>query len=616
MSGDYWNGVLDRRLTRRRAMAATGGSAAAAAFLAACGGGDSGGGGEPVSSLITAPVDSSKQAKRGGVLKWFHGGEPANLDVQVDQAPKNLLKNMVYGHFVDEKAGVLEPPSYQDVVPEMMESWEWSGDGLQLTFKMRQGVKWHNKAPVNGRLMDTEDVVFSWNRYAEKGTDRRFLANAANPDAPVLGVSAPDSRTIVFKLREPVVFLLPALTPSQTGKPNIVPKETDSTFDIRVDMIGTGPFIMDRYQPTVGWTFKRNKDYFDPVYPLVDEVDVPIILEYSQALSQLKAGNIYSYSTGNYTVRAEDIVSFKRDVPDLQMYEYKSPGFSVNQVTFGWQPTEMNKPFKDERVRKALSMSYDRDAWIDAFFNVTGFRNEGLPVETQWNTNLASGAGAWWLDPQGKDFGAESQWYKFNLAESKKLLAAAGYANGVSTDSVYIGGTQLGSDFQRRVGVLDAFAADAGFKVSPRVIDYTAEYVPLLRDSNGKFDGWGYRAGGSPANDAAAYFSTLYHSRYGGPGFLGFDVNGKGDYSGDPEVDNLLNKARAETDSNKRQSLIYDVQRVLAKRMYMIPAVPGDATAFQLAWPALRNFQAFQGDRRTQAFHWWVDETLPPFKKS
>ena len=76
--------------------------------------------------------------------------------------------------------------------------------------------------------------------------------------------------------------------------------------------------------------------------------------------------------------------------------------------------------------------------------------------------------------------------------------------------------------------------------------------MPILRDSNGKFEGWGYRAGGSPANDAVAYFSTLYHSKYGGPGFLGFDVNGKGDGSGDPEIDSALNKARAETDATKR----------------------------------------------------------------
>jgi peptide/nickel transport system substrate-binding protein len=597
-------------------MAATGGAAAGAALLAACGGDDGSGGEAPTSGLITKPVDTTKQARRGGTIKWFTGGEPANLDVHVDQAPKNQHKNMVYGHFVNEKAGYLEKAGYEDVVPEMMESWEWSGDGLQLTFKMRQGVKWHNKPPVNARPLDVEDVTFSWNRFSEKGTDRRFLSNAANPNAPVLSVTAPDARTIVFKLAEPVVFLLPALTPSQTGKPNIVPKETDSSFDIKVDMIGTGPWVLDKYTPTVGFSYKRNTEYYEKEFPLADEVDVPIILEYAQALAQLKAGNLYTYSSGNSTVRAEDIVPFKRDVPEMQMFEYEASGFSVRQLTFGWLPTEPNKPFKDERVRKAISMSWDRDAYIDAFSNVSRFEADGLPVTTYWNTNLAAGAGAWWLDPRGKDFGPEGQWYKFDIAEAKKLLAAAGYTNGVEVSSIYIGGTQLGADFQRQVGVTDTFAAEAGFRVSPRVIDYTSEYVPMLRDSNGKFEGWGYRAGGAPANDAVAYFSTLYHSKYGGPGFLGFDAAGKGDGSGDPELEVMLNKARAETDSARRRALVFDMQRLLAKRMYMVPHPPGTATAFQIAWPCLQNFQVYQGDRRTAVHHWWIDDTQAPFKRA
>ena len=116
---DYWSTVLDQRIGRRRALAATGGAAAAAAFLAACGGDDSGGGqANDSSGLVVKPVDSTTQAQRGGTLKWYAPAEPANLDVQVDQAPKNVLKNMTYGHFVNEKAGVLGPPAYEEYVPD------------------------------------------------------------------------------------------------------------------------------------------------------------------------------------------------------------------------------------------------------------------------------------------------------------------------------------------------------------------------------------------------------------------------------------------------------------------------------------------------------------------
>jgi peptide/nickel transport system substrate-binding protein len=621
MERSYWQQVLSRRIGRRRALMATGTVGVASAFLAACGGDDDSGGGASTgaatgttaaSGLVTQPVETTDKAQRGGTLKWFVGSEPANLDVFLDQAPKNVHKNMVYGHYVNEKPGYLTTPAYEEIIPEMMESWEFSGDGLQVTFKMRKGVKFHNKPPVNGRLMDTEDVLFSWQRFSETGTDRRFLSNAANPDAPVLSVEAPDDETIVFNLQEPVVFLLPALTPAQTGKPSIIPKETDSTFDIRSDMIGTGPFMLESYAPTVGFTYKRNPDYYDKDFPLIDTIEMPLIPEYAAALAQVKAGSIYSYSAGNSVIQAEDLVPLKNDVPDLVMMEAPPTGFSVRSLIFGWPATEENKPFKDERVRQAVQMSWDRDAYIDAFNNVSGLEADGLPVTTYWNTAVAAGSGSWWLDPQSSEFGPNAKYMKRDIAEAKKLLEAAGYADGIDVTSSYIGGPQLGADFQRSVGVCDEFSKEAGFRPTAKVIDYTSEYVPNIRDSNGKFDGWAYRAGGSPANDAVAYFSTLYHSRYGGPGFLGFDSGGKGDGSGDPELESLLNKARAETDIEERRELVYEIQRHLAKAAYAIPHPPGTASFFYLAWPALQNFQVYQGDRRQQPYHWWIDPTKAP----
>ena len=626
MAQDYWQGVLDSRVSRRRGMAAVGAGAAGAAFLAACGGSDSSSGGSDTSGatgdksgLITKPADTTKSAKRGGTLKFFTGSEPAHLDVQLDQASMNQHKNMVYGHFVNEKAGILKPPSYEEHVGEMMQSWEWSPDRLQLTFKMRENVKWHNKPPVNGRVMDTDDIVNSWQRFAARGTDRSFLVNQANPDAPVLSVSATDAKTIVFKLKEPVVFLLAALTPTQTGKPNIIPKETDRGFDILQDMIGTGPFMLDKYTPTVGFTYKRHPEYWDKDFPLVDQIDAPILREYSQGLAQLKAGALHTYSySPTDRVRNEDILPMKKEVPELKLYSAEPSATTVRSLVFGWLPSESNKPFKDERVRQAISMTWDRDAYVEAFKNTDRFKAEGLPVNSYWNTALPPAYGRWWLDPKGKDFGPNAKYFQRDIAEAKKLLAAAGYANGLDVTSSYIGGTQLGSDFQRQCSVTDEFAKEAGFRVKVNIIDYTSQYLSTYRDGNGKYEGWLYRAGGSPATDATAYFSTLFHSKYGGPGFLGFDAAGKGDFSGDPALESMLNKARVEMDADKRRSLVHDMQRHLAKAAYAIPHEPGDATIFYLAWPALQNFQVFQGDRRgttAAVFSWWLDETQAPFKR-
>jgi peptide/nickel transport system substrate-binding protein len=260
----YWSSLRNKRISRRRALAATGGTAAAAALLAACGGGDDGGSSEDAASgLITRPVDTTKEAKRGGVNKWFQANEPAHLDIHTGLAPLNTPNNLTNSLLVNHKAGHLKPAEFTEFVPDLAESWEWSGDRLSLTMKLRQGVKWHNKPPINGRTFDVDDAVFSWERFSRVGQGRTALANSANPNAPVLSLSAVDSRTIVWKFKEPVVYFLTQLTPTQTGNYQMVPKETDTSFDKRKDLIGTGPFVLTEYTPSVRMVFERNPDYWD-----------------------------------------------------------------------------------------------------------------------------------------------------------------------------------------------------------------------------------------------------------------------------------------------------------------------------------------------------------------
>src|SRR5712691_3362315 len=198
MKSTYWSDVLRKQISRRRALVATGATAASAAVLAACGSSKGGGGGSSAGSggandksgLISTPVDTTKQARRGGVARWFQANEPAHMDIHIGLAPLNTPNNLVNDNLVNEKAGSLTPAEYSEVIPDLAESWEWSPDRLQLTFKLRPGIKWHNKAPVNGRAFDVEDVVNSWNRFAVKGQGRATVSNAANPNAPVLSAMA------------------------------------------------------------------------------------------------------------------------------------------------------------------------------------------------------------------------------------------------------------------------------------------------------------------------------------------------------------------------------------------------------------------------------------------
>jgi peptide/nickel transport system substrate-binding protein len=236
-------------------------------------------------------------------------------------------------------------------------------------------------------------------------------------------------------------------------------------------------------------------------------------------------------------------------------------------------------------------------------------------VQTYWATSINPGGGTWWLDPKSKDFGPNAKYFQRDIAEAKKLLAAAGYPNGFEATSSYIGGTQLGADFQTRVQVMESFSQDVGIRYKDNVVDYTVDYIPHLRDSNGGFDGVAFRAGGGSALEATVILSSRYHSRFGAQAFAGFDLNGKGDQSGDPAIDAMIGKARTEPDAQKRRALVHDIQRTLAKSVWDI-SFPGLADSYYLSWPVIGNFHYFQGDRREKPLNWWLDDSQPPVKKA
>ena len=104
-------------------------------------------------------------------------------------------------------------------------------------------------------------------------------------------------------------------------------------------------------------------------------------------------------------------------------------------VVFGFRPTD-KAPFRDERLRQAFSMTWDRDQYIDVMFNVKGFTDNGIPVRTSWSTSVQNNYFAsWYLNPQGKDFGPNAKYFKRDVAEAKKLVAAAGFPNGLEVVS-------------------------------------------------------------------------------------------------------------------------------------------------------------------------------------
>jgi peptide/nickel transport system substrate-binding protein len=219
----------------------------------------------------------------------------------------------------------------------------------------------------------------------------------------------------------------------------------------------------------------------------------------------------------------------------------------------------------------------------------------------------------WWLDPASKDFGPNAKYFQHDLAEAKKLLAAAGYPNGFDATSNYITGPELGVPKHKEV--TDGFIKELGVKVKVNSIDYLKEYAPKYRDGKGQFEGWAYTtaSGGAGKDDPLVGLANEFWSKSGAASFRGFSTSGQNDLAGDPQVDGLIEKARLERDTEKRRALVFDLQRYLAKPMYTLPA-PGQATGFDVAWPCIGNFNVWQGRRIYSRL--WIDETKAPIAKT
>ncbi len=638
MESSYWNKTLRNRVSRRRALKVGGATAAAAAFLAACGGDDDGGdggttggstggttgggstggggGGATTSGLITPAEDTFSQAKRGGQLVDFMTAEPRSTDPVNPQAGLNNIIAETMQTLLVEKPGHLALSGYE-LTGAVAESWEATPD--QITFKIRPGTKWHNIAPVNGREVDSEDVLWSFSHHQELAPLSPLVWEETSGGGFARTASAPDAQTVVVPLTVPLAYAPNwfAAFGSVTGQILMYPKEAadPDVFDPRQGVIGTGPFYISQHEPSVDFTLTRNPEYWDQDFALVDSIHMPILPEYAARQTQLRAGAVHFGRPGNDIVRPTDLLTLKKDVDDLQLYVAETR-INSSVMTFGTQGT--NVPYFDERVRQAISMAFDRDLDIDVRANVEEFKEAGLPVESFWNSHLAGRdafrGGGWWLDPQDSSFGENAKFFQFNLPEAKKLLAAAGYPDGFEVKFGYPNAAQFDrgnivEPFFFYLQQLGLTVVDNGYE------DYTQGYIPLDRDASGVFEGMGYHSvtGGIPSTISPISALVAEHLPASGVTFHGYSEGGGTGKTGDPVLIEILDKAKVETDVDARRALAHEAQRHLAGKMWSMTE-PGSASTYTLAWPAVKNFTVWSSAAAMwEKYQIWLDQDLAPF---
>ena len=229
------------------------------------------------------------------------------------------------------------------------------------TFKLRQGVKWQNVAPLNGRELVAADIKYCYEQYAKEGVQSFTFQE-------IEGMETPDKYTVRIHLKTPNTMF-----PQNLAEPVsiIFPREVlEEDGDLKKRMIGTGPYILKEHTRKVRVVLARNPDYFDQGRPYIDEYHILSTPDAATRLAAFRSGQsdiLWVASVGD-----ADIVN--KTNPAAVIQEYKTM-----QTAFGLALAQDKPPYNDVRVRRAISMAIDRQKQVDTVYEGHGILGWGIP---------------------------------------------------------------------------------------------------------------------------------------------------------------------------------------------------------------------------------------------
>jgi len=422
-----------------------------------------------------------------------------------------------------------------EFVPSLAKSWTFSTDRKTVTFKLREGVKWHD-----GTDFTSADVKFTLDRYIDKdslGFSAGFFRNALD------AVEAPDGSTVVLKLKSPQPALLGEL--SSYGAVWIAPKKYvteagDKTADQKP--VGTGPYKFVRVAPAQEIEYEALDKHWR-VVPDFRILLIRAIPEESARVAALRTGEI------DLSVVSTDS-SAVLEKEGFRIKEIKHAYGTMFMLGGLLNPTDKRfssakDPWGDQRVRRALNLAIDRQTIAKRLY-----QGRAIPHSTGW------------MFPGWE----QAEAYKYDVAEAKRLLAEAGYPNGFSVEMPAYP-LNPGTELPQLVEAVATFWDKIGVKAKIVPVDFaTYRRQWSAGKTQGKisvmrmpfFPDWG--------TNSTSYFGTT------GP---------LPSYS-DADVDALLQAALKETDLVARLKKFGDLGHLLRKKDAMVGiAIVNDTTALR-----------------------------------
>ena len=484
----------------------------------------------------------------------------------------------------------------------LAESWE-QPDPTTYIFHLREGVHWHDKAPMNGRELTADDVVFNWHRMMGMG---EFAEAGGSPHQgqitaiPFESITATDRYTVVFKTTEAQQDTLRNLVIHHAAwvYPPEVIREHGNIQDWR-HSVGTGPYMLTDVVEGVSMTFTRNPDYwgFDEKYPdnrlpYIDELTGLVMTEEATIVAGLRSGSIDYIGLpgggGAFLSSIDQAESLREKNPELVLtaWAYRSE----NAVQFKM----MEPPFNDVNVRAAMQMALDPESINDTYYK--GF------ADTTPRTRIGDALAGYTVpfDEWPEDLKGE---YAYNPQEAERLLDAAGYPRGADgirfktdltiIDLLDVDYYQLAAEYWKGIGV------DVGIILLDRPAFIAASQ--------------GLTYEGMSSTVSSYDFDALeairgYHSSSVGKSGTGASQTGLQD----PVFDALFDAAQAADNVEEQQRVVREIDLYLARIHALVWSPKPPQFNVNQSWVKGYNgeIDLGWGDRNAVFSRIWIDQDL------
>ncbi len=469
---------------------------------------------------------------------------------------------------------ILAPPEAR--APRLATSWELVDD-TTVVFQIRQGVRWHNKPPTNGREMTADDVVFSLKRMWEIPTSIQSLAYPW--DTYVESITTPDKWTVVVKSKP---GRLGSIYPLVSDLTHIVPRDAVEMYGDLEDWrnsIGTGPFMLVDYVTESSVTYVRNPNYWmkDPLHlentlPYVDGVLTLVILDASTIMAAMRTGKIDMMGSG-----WENAAELIKNSPELKYSAY----IPDSAAAIAWRVDKPELPFYKLQVRRALAMAVDNQAILDTLFGGQGeLLSWPISPIPQYSDIFTP------LDEQPENI---RELYEYHPDKARQLLADAGYPDGFKTEIVT---TSANVDL---LAVIQSYWADVGVELVLDVKD-----SPVVTSIGAKNSHAQMLMSGVSGSNPFRFFYTTAHAN-------------NNSMIADPVLDQAkLEVSRDYFDEAKRRQIVREIAPYILEQAFYLQLPIGYSYTFWQPW--VKNYA---GERQVGYCNYddharfiWIDQDL------